>query len=202
TQESAAGSGSKNRANGNNDEGLNSDLPIQTDWTGSKYSIYSPGDKIFAITFGLLFPLAFTDSNYDSLANKVNLGGTGALSYLYFLNPTVFVGGELQGSFSQTIGENFIFLVPINFKLGYQFLWNRFEFPLSVGLGGAIHSYRAHSIFSLFMKAQASAFFRYNPSWSFGLNTAFWWCPEWSKEPEHDAYGHFFELTFSARYHF
>jgi hypothetical protein len=194
------------------DEGkINSDLPIQSNWLGEEYSLYSSGDKIFSITLGILFPLFFTDSNYNTIPNKLSaVGGTGALSYFYFINPHIFFGGELQGAFSQTIGENFLFLVPMNLRAGYQFLWKRFEFPVSLGIGGITHSYRERNLYGFFMKGEGSAFFRLNADWSFGMNVAFWWTPEWGtqnpdtkvKTPEYNAYGHFFELTASARYHF
>lgn len=192
-------------------EAINSGTPLQSDWTGEQYSLYARGDRIFAITLGTLFPLFFSDSNYDKLPNKLSpVGGTGSLSFFYFVTPHVFVGAEVQGSFSQTIGENFLFLVPINARAGYQFILKRFEFPLSFGVGGVTHNYRGRDLYGFFAKGEAAAFFRFNSDWSFGLNGAFWWCPEWGtqnpdtkvKTPESDAYGHFFELTVSARYHF
>ncbi|MDR3324619.1 MAG: hypothetical protein LBS82_01335 [Spirochaetaceae bacterium] len=184
------------------DEDVNRELPIQSEWAGMGSSGYADGDKVFLISLGTLFPLAFTGRGYRLLDNKVSTGGVGILSYLYFINPSFFLGGELGGSFSSTIGENYLFLIPINLRFGYQFLWRRFEFPVSAGLGGAIHSYRSRDLFGLFAKFEAAAFYRFNNDWSFGLSTAFWWCPEWTTESEHDAYGHFLSLTASARYHF
>ncbi|MDR3301759.1 MAG: hypothetical protein LBT01_04415 [Spirochaetaceae bacterium] len=184
------------------DEDVNRELPIQSDWKGVGPSSYASGDKIFSISLGMLFPLFFTDKSYSLLDNRVSVGGLGILSYLFFLSPSIFFGGELGGSFSSTIAENYLFLIPINVRLGYQFLWKRFEFPVSLGIGGAIHTYRSHDLFGMFAKLEASAFYRFNTDWSFGLTGAFWWCPEWTSEPEHDAYGHFFGLTASARYHF
>jgi hypothetical protein len=200
-----------NDAEYEDEEPINSGTPIQSGWLGEKYSVYARGDKIFAITLGTLFPLVFTDTNYSKLPNKLSpVGGTGSLNFFYFLTPHIFVGGELQGSFSQTIGENFLFLVPVTIHAGYQFIVSRFEFPLSLGIGGATHSYRGRDLYNFFAKGEVSAFFRLNSDWSFGLNAAFLWAPEVGtqdpdtkrKTPEHDAYGHFFEVTASARYHF
>jgi hypothetical protein len=184
------------------DEDVNRELPIQGDWQRALSSSYADGDKVFSISLGALFPMFFTGTGYRSLENKVSPGGVGVLSYLYFLGPSIFWGGELGGSFSSTIGENYLFLIPINLRVGYQFLWRRFEFPVSLGLGGAIHTYRSRDLFGMFMKLEGGAFYRFNTDWSFGLNTAFWWCPEWTTESAHNAYGHFFSLTASARYHF
>jgi hypothetical protein len=184
------------------DNDANSNLPIQSDTTATRFSAYMAGDNIFAISLGALFPLFFTDKHYNSLKDNVQIGGAGSLAYLYFLTPRVFVGGELEGSFDQTLGQNYLFIVPITARIGYQWIVNRFEFPVSVSVGGAAHSYQTKTLFSVFAKAQASAFFRFSEDWSFGLNAAFWWAPEITREPEKDAFGHFFELSASARYHF
>jgi len=59
----------------------------------------------------------------------------------------------------------------------------------------------------MYLKATASAFFRYNPNWSFGVNADWGWFPQWPKEdgkraPEKDVDAHFIGVTLSARYHF
>ncbi|MDR2510172.1 MAG: hypothetical protein LBC77_05970 [Spirochaetaceae bacterium] len=180
----------------------NSDLPIQSNWNNERSSIYSPGDKTFNISLGALFPLFFTGGSYNIIDNKINIGGTIAIAYNYFLDSKMFVGGDVQFSFSSTIGEHFLFVVPIAARVGYQFVWRRFEFPLSAHLGVAPQLYSGYSLFGMFFKLQQAAYFKFNPEWSFGLNGSFWWMPEWTKDPNKNAYGHFFELTASARFHF
>jgi hypothetical protein len=176
--------------------------PIQSEWNGGNFSLYSVGDKTFAISVGALFSLGVTDANYNPLANKINTGGTLSLSYAYFLKPNLFVGGELQGSFQSTLAEHFVFIIPMSARVGWQFLYKRFEFPVSVSLGGAPQSYNGHNLFSMFMKVQGSAYFRFNSEWSFGLNTSVWWVPQWTSDNSKDAYGHFLDITASARFHF
>jgi hypothetical protein len=69
-------------------------------------------------------------------------------------------------------------------------------------IGGATQKYLETNYFGLFLKPMASAFFRFNPDWSFGLNAGWWLVPEWTKESRKDMTAHFVEVTLSARYHF
>jgi hypothetical protein len=103
--------------------------------------------------------------------------------------------------FAATKGENVLFIVPMGLRIGYQFILGRFEFPLSLMVGGAPQKELDFGYFGLFLKPAASIFWRFNPDWSFGLNTAYWWVPQWPKNGP-DVYGNFLELTLSARYHF
>jgi hypothetical protein len=182
--------------------------PIISTRVGDDYKLYTRGDQVFCISLGLLFPLFFTDNNGHLITNNINLGGTGSLGYLYFLDSHFFIGGELQGSFSQTLGKNFYYCIPIGFKVGYQFVVSRFEFPLSMTIGGATQQYAIdNNLYGLFLKWQASGFFRFSPEWSFGLNTAWWLVPQWpysdgKRDKTLDTTGNFLELTLSARYHF
>jgi hypothetical protein len=180
----------------------NADMPVLPVWDGVPLSGYTRGDKTFNISLGILPPLFFTSASGKTLDNHVKLGGTGSLSYNYFLNSRMFIGGILQGSFSQTLGKNFLYMIPIGATFGYQFLLHRFEFPLSVTIGGATVQYLTFNGYWLFIKPQASGFFRFNSDWSFGLNIAWWITPQWTKVSEKNATGHFMEITLSARYHF
>lgn len=192
--------GAQSRA-ADDDDKINEGLPIQ-DGDAEHYSLYSMGDKTFSISLGLFVPMAFTDSAYKRINNNMKLGGSGSLSYSYFLTPSLFVGGEIQISFNSTLGEHFVFLIPISAHVGYQFIYQRFEFPVAFSLGGASQMYNGYDLYGMYVKAQGSGYFRFNQDWSFGVNTSFWWLPQWTKEPEKNSYGHFFVVTAAARYHF
>jgi hypothetical protein len=109
------------------------------------------------------------------------------------------MGGELGLMFIGTRGENTLLMVPMGGRIGYQFILGRFEFPLSFMIGGVPQQYLELNYFGLFLKGDASVFWRFNPSWSFGLTTAWWFVPQWSS---HTVVGNFIELTLAARYHF
>ncbi|GMO32058.1 MAG: hypothetical protein Ta2B_12980 [Termitinemataceae bacterium] len=188
-----------------NDEDDNEDTdksPIISQWSNSDLSLYTKGDQLFWINLGLLFPLFITDNDGGFIDNNIKLGGIGSLKYSYFLTSHIFIGGELQGSFSPTLA-NLYYVIPISFHGGFQFVVSRFEFPFSLSVGGASQIYaNTNTLYGLFLKATASAFFRLSPDWSLGLNGAWWMLPQFTNTPEYDATGNFFELTLSARYHF
>ncbi|MDR1363508.1 MAG: hypothetical protein LBJ35_05610 [Spirochaetaceae bacterium] len=185
----------------NGDE--NAGLPIISDWDGAPLSGYTRGDQTFNISAGILVPLFFLSNSDGVLDNKLSfIGGVGSLAYTYFLNSNLFLGGVLAGSFSQTLGKNFLYMIPVAFTFGYQIVMNRFEFPFSLTVGGVTEQYLTYNGYWLFIKPQASGFFRLNSDWSLGLNAAWWISPQWTNTPEKNALGNFLEITFSARYHF
>jgi hypothetical protein len=175
------------------------ELPIESDWPDVMPDLYSRGDKIFGISLGPVLPLMFIHESGGVKEGNIGVGGGGSLRYTYFLNAHLFIGGELGGMFAQTRAENFLFLVPMGMRVGYQFILGRFEFPLSLLAGFVPQTYLEKNFFGLFVKPSASAFWRFSPDWSFGLNTAWWWVPQWADQTVH---GNFLELTLCARYHF
>jgi hypothetical protein len=179
----------------------NADLPITSEWGGMPLTGYTRGDKLFNINVGIIIPLFFLSASGDLMLNKLYAGGILSLAYHYFLNSNLFFGAILQWGFAQTLGENFLYLVPIGVTLGYQFVVNRFEFPVSITLGGMSEQYLTYNGYWPFLKPQAACFFRFNSNWSFGINTAWFLVPQWSNTPEKDATGNFMEITLSARYH-
>lgn len=180
----------------------NEEPPIDSDWSGIMPSLYARGDQTFNISLGVLFPLFFV-GNAGILDNKVNLvGGTGSIAYTYFLSSNLFVGGELELMAAGTLGKNMLYMFPFGFRAGYQAVLGHFEFPVSLTIGAAPQRYLDEGYFGFFMKGMVSGFFRFSSNWSFGLNSAWWWVPQWTAESAKDVSGHFLELTLAARYHF
>ena len=184
-------------------------ISIETDWSRAA-NLYTRGDQTFCISLGLVKPLFFAEQEEGYLKTQMNLGGMGSLAYNYFLGPNLFLGGELGGMFASTLGENMFYIVPIGFRAGYQFILHRFEFPLSFMIGLAPQSYNQRSYLGLFAKPAAGGFFRFNNDWSFGLQTSFWWVPQWTKKTRElnyrsstiNIHGFFWETSLSVRYHF
>ena len=174
--------------------------PADTVWDDYNLSVYNKGDKTFNITLGILIPLFFSGLP-DGNSHNLSVGGTGTLSFNYFLTPHFFVGAELSGVFASTIGKSMLYMVPFGARVGYQFVFRRFEFPLSLMIGAAPQKHGNEGYFGFILKPGASAFWRFNPDWSFGLNTIWWFVPQWPKGGN-DVYGNFLEVTLTARYHF
>ena len=184
-------------------------INIESDWSKT-VNPYTRGDQLFCINLGLVQPLFFVEQEEGYLDTNMNLGGLGSLGYIYFLDAHWFLGGELSGMFSSTIDKSMFYIIPIGFRGGYQFIINRFEFPLSLLIGFAPQSYSDRTYFGFFAKPAAGAFFRFNTDWSFGLNTSFWWVPQWTSKTRVfsqrtsaiNIHGFFWEFSLGVRYHF
>jgi hypothetical protein len=176
---------------------------IDSEWSDYEPSVYGPGDKTFSMTLGIIFPLFFSGDVVGDSKIGLNLGGTGTLAFNYFLTSNIFIGGELSGMFAGTRGKNMLFIIPFGLRIGYQFVFNRFEFPLSLMVGAANQIHSDNRYFGFILKPGASVFWRFNPDWSFGLNGVWWIIPQRPKdEYEANSTGNLMELTLSARYHF
>jgi hypothetical protein len=184
------------------------DISIETDWDGYMTELYSRGDQTFTISVGVIFPTVFHDKKLAKIThNFFPVGGAGSLAYTHFLNAHFFLGGEIGVNFNYTLGENTIFIVPIGIRTGWQFVFRRFEFPLTLAIGIAPERYLNFNYMGMFIKLGASGFFRFSPEWSFGLNTDWNWYPQWPQEdkkraPDKDIYANIIGVTFAARYHF
>ncbi len=175
----------------------------EDNWDIYESDMYTAGDQTFTITLGTVFPTVFLNNGKKIEHNFTPpVGGIGSLSYNFFLNYNVFVGGEVNGIFIPTLGTNTLFVIPLGIKAGYQFYLWRFEFPVSAGLGMAWHRYLNDGYYGFYMKGGAAAYFRFNPEWSFGLNTNWYWLPQWTEDKNKNVDGNFIEVTLSARYHF
>ena len=180
---------------------------IESDWDGYIPDLYSLGDQVFNITLGTIFPAVFFhDGNVLHEHNFLPVGGTGSLAYTFFLGPNYFVGGEIGFKFNYTRGGNVLFFVPIGLRGGYQFIFRRFEFPLTFTIGGVPQSYRTYRYLGLFLRGSGAAYYRLNPDWSFGLNFDWSWYPQWVPNDERGnvrtIYANIIGVTLTARYHF
>jgi hypothetical protein len=178
------------------------------DQDDGEFSVYqtdlpSIGDQTFNISLGTVFPAVFIN-NGSTIDHNFSppVGGTGSLSYNFFLGPHLNIGAEIGGLFISTIGLNTAFFIPLGANIAYQFVFKRFEFPVGLGLGMIWHRYLDLAYYGFYMKATGSAYFRFNEDWSFGLTTGWSWYPEWTDESSKDVHGNFVNLMLSARYHF
>jgi len=180
-----------------------SEPDVEPDWDDFKYELYSKGDQTFSISLGVGFPAVFFNNNEKIDLNITPpIGGTGALTYVYYINSHLFTGGELSLLFLPTIAGNTVFITSVGGRVGTQFILRRFEFPLSMALGATIQTYLDKAYFGYYMKAGGCALFRATHEWSFGLSSNFCWYPQWTNEPKKNVDGFFVDLSLVARYHF
>jgi hypothetical protein len=185
-------------------EGGGGGISPDSDWEIYAPEFYSRGDQTFIISVGVMFPTVFVDSSGNLIDHNFSppIGGTGSLAYNYFLGSHVSLGGEIGGMFSYTAGESTVFIIPIGFRAGYQFVVRRFEFPLTLTVGFAPQRYLNLGYFGFFAKGGGSVYFRFSPEWSFGVNTNWFWLPQWTRDPAKDVQGNMVDLTIGFRYHF
>lgn len=170
---------------------------------------YELGDQYFKIRLGTTFPLFFHNP-VEGEVNSTNLrvGGSGALSWQGYLNERWSIGGELSGSFMNSINDRTLFMVPITARLSYLFSSWPFEFPVHVSAGGAFQSLAGDTYFGPIIKPGVGGWWAATDEWAFGMNLEYWWVPQLyrgaeDRPPSSDTrFGNFLDLSVGARYSF
>jgi len=175
----------------------------EIDWDEYTSELYAPGDQTITISLGTVFPMVFLNNGKVIDHNFTPpVGGTGSISYNYFLTSHFFVGGELGGMFLFTVGGNTFFSPQFGARAGYQFNIWKLEFPIAAVLGMTWHNYLNDSYYGLYVKGSVAAFFRATSEWSFGITANWGWLPEWTDNKAENIDGNILETILSARYHF
>ncbi|MFP4510644.1 MAG: TP0733 family outer membrane beta-barrel protein [Spirochaetaceae bacterium] len=174
---------------------------------------YDLGDQFFTISLGPLFPLFFQNPNegFFNANPDMNLnfaGGTGSLAWHGFLNNEWSIGGRLTGSFTNSVNGRTLYIVPITFEANYLISAFPFEFPLSVGTGMSFTGLSGDTYVGPVVSFGGGAHWRFTEDWAFGLNTNWFWVPQFytnserTPPPSDSRFGNFLELGLSARYSF
>ena len=160
------------------------------------YASNGAGDQFLKISLGAIFPLNFN--------GQLRTGGKASLGYFRFLSENLAIGGELGATYSVSIGEKVLVMLPITFGAMFQPYVGRFEFPLYAEIGVANETWQNMEIFPTFVsKVSAGAFFRITDSVSVGAFTDFFWMPQWFiKDPSKNFNGFFETVEIGLRYHF
>lgn len=157
------------------------------------YKMNQKGDQFINISLRLNVPL-------KPAPTQLYVGGAGTIGYTRFINSVFALGGDISFAYSTTVGKNVFTSVPILFKVMYQPTVHQFEFPLTLGLGFAFENYNTDTYFGFVAKPEVGAFYRFSPSWSFGLSTGITLMPQVAKQ---DFYmGVIFDTALTVRYHF
>lgn len=168
-----------------------------------KFTYNEPGDQFIKIDLMATAPLNFGGSFPLYRDGKLSLGGAGSLGYHRFITGWFAMGLNVKFGYNPTIGENIFTYIPIMLDFTFQPAIGRFEFPLTLAVGGAMENYLSQTYFpGLVLEPQFGVYYRVNPSWSFGLETNFMYMPQWYSDSEKNDYGIFASLGISARYHF
>lgn len=162
---------------------------------GYVYEQNGAGDQF--IKFGLngFFPLNFK--------NQLYTGGSIDFGYYQFISNKIAIGGEVNLSYNTSIGHESIYQVPFTFGAMFMPSINKFEFPLTAGIGFGYQTWANMSYFpSLAAKASAGVFYRVSETFSIGTESAFLCIPEWVKDSSKNYTGLFATLNVTAKFHF
>jgi len=179
------------------------DEPNGGDWDYYNIDNYSHGDQTFVISLLTIFPVVFYNKG-SVMKNNFSppVGGTGSLSYNYFLTNNIFLGGEISGAFIPTISNNMYYGIFLGVRTGYQFYIWRLEFPLNITVGMAWHQYLNYKNYSFSLKGGGAVYFRFNSEWSFGIHSNWYWIPQRTDDPSKNVYGNLDNLFFLYLFHF
>jgi hypothetical protein len=131
---------------------------------------------------------------------QLKVGGSGTLGYMRFLNSNFAIGGDASFAYMTTLGKNIFTCIPLMIKAMYQFTFHKFEFPITLGIGGAFENYIEDSYFGIIIKPELGIFYRHSPDWSFGANIGWNMMPQWTKNSSY--FGVIMDIGVTARYHF
>ncbi len=160
------------------------------------------GDQYIRVGVGIEVPLFNIGPGGIETDTNMFLGGTGLIGYSRFLTSRISLGGELAFAFNSTLGQNMYLSLPLTLKGTYEFVMRDFRFPLSVSVGGVLHSYRSRHFYGPILKPEVGAYYQYSPEWSFGLVTAWNVLPQWYDNSSDNRVGNMLDVTMNLRYHF
>lgn len=162
---------------------------------GYIYEQNGAGDKFLKIDLLGNFPLNFGKQLYP--------GAGAAVGYYSFISSNIAVGGEVDITYNLSLGLKPLIIVPITFGAIYQPYVGKFEFPLMAEIGVATLNSQNLNYFPAFTaKLGAGAYYRFIEGWSAGLNTNFYWIPQWCKDSKNNDNGLFATAAIGVRYHF
>lgn len=159
------------------------------------YSQNGAGDQFLKINLGAIFPLNFH--------GQLKPGGKATLGFYRFLTENIAVGGEISATYSVSIGEKILVMLPLTGGIMYQPYIGKFEFPIFAEIGVANTTWQNMEHFpSLVTRLSAGAYYRITDSISFGLSSEFLWNPQWFKDSSMNYNGLFQTAEIGLRYHF
>lgn len=167
-----------------------------------EYEPIRKGDQYISLSGGPEIPLFYIAPSGINTTTKLNLGGMGELGYSQFVNSNLAFGGEINFCFHTTLGANTFFYLPLLFKTTYVLVAGRFQFPVSLGVGGAFETYDSKNYFGPVIKPELGAYFQYSSEWSFGVNANYTLVPQWYANSSNNRTGNFLGITAGFRYHF
>lgn len=176
----------------------------------SRVNQRSLGDQSINISAGLSVPLkttllknpaGFSSGGTDS---RISVGGTGILTYGFYLQPQVKLGLQLKGSFMRDINRNFLNLYSISFKGAYELQpTGRITIPLHLAVGIDFTDWKDEVVIDPVIRPGVGIYFDSDAEWSFGVDMMYSMIPQLkTADKQFSAIGNFIDIVLAAEYHF
>jgi hypothetical protein len=135
------------------------------------------GAQTISLAGGSTIPLFELGNPATSITNLMP-GFAFGISYQYFIERGIAIGGTLSGAFNQTKAERSLFTSPLTFRFA---LWTAklpFEFFGAAEAGLFIMRLDTKGTFGPFLKLGGGALWKAPNGWSLGLQSNYWLVPE------------------------
>ena len=181
----------------------NSSDPDYSDSDSLGYQLNVQGDQYLKLGLGPGFPLNFGNI-FENGQSQLVTGGNGVLGYHFFLLDNFAVGVDATFGFNVTVGSHVFNYIPIVAKATYVPTFRKFEFPITLGIGFAWHTYIGKTYWpGLVIEPEIAVLYRISSSWGIGGEVSYLWMPEFDyEEPSKNVYGQFLNVNVTARYYF
>ena len=166
------------------------------------YEAIHKGDQYINLMVGASFPLFNIAPDGIHTTTNMKIGGNFVMGYSRFLTSRLALGGGIDLDFNSTLGENIYFCIPFLFKPTYVFVIKNIHIPVTMSVGGVLHTYNSSVYFGPVVQPSFGVFYQYSPEWSFGINTAWSLLPQWYADSADDRAGNILSVTAGIRYHF
>ena len=170
--------------------------------------LYGLGDQTFSISAGTMLPLFILrfDGTYTGGFTKLSLGASGSLRWGAFLNNESSIGVDLGAMFALSELTRTLIMLPVTAVYSYTMSFYPFELIFHAGLGVNFSKLDNDLYIGPILKPGASFYWNYNGEWSFGLQTEYWFVPEFyfgnSVPVSHNSFANFLGITLTTLYHF
>lgn len=162
---------------------------------GYEYKTNGAGDQMMKMEINGFFPVNF--------GKQLKPGAGATLTYLQFISDDFAIGGGLSLLTCLSIGNKSFIQIPITLSAMYEPTIGKFEFPIELSVGAAVHTMASHTFFpALVVKGSAGVYYRITETWSVGASGTYIYSPEWFKDSSKNFNGMFALAGLDVRFHF
>ena len=134
--------------------------------------------------------------------SKMFVGGSGTLGFYRLLTSWFAIGGDFSFAYSETVGSNVYYFIPVMARPVFQLAIGRFEIPVTLGLGMSFQNYVDRLYCGLTLNPEIGFFYRWKTEWSAGAILGTYIMPQWFENSAYNYTGIVVTAGLTVRYHF